>query len=129
MGIFALASVCALWKFLHERSIERRLETKGFEPCDPEAPSLEGSWRALARSDASQELRLVNCRRRATRRGMLYHFTVRKRPPGERGIDDTANPGASYPTYLFDPRDPNSLSRGPIIGLGESRPSLEVGAH
>jgi hypothetical protein len=84
VGIFALAAVLALWNFSHRRSIERRLGAQGFEPCDAEAPSLERAWRALAGSDASQELRLVHCRRRAAGSGMLHHFTVRERPARER---------------------------------------------
>jgi len=147
VGIFALAAVCALWNFSLGRSIERRLAAQGFEPCDAEAPSLEGAWRALTGCDASQELRLVRCRRRVAGRGMLHHFTVRVRPR-ESSSDETANPGASYPAYLFDVRDPDSLSRGAVtlhvlppgsrvlrkvlagvIDLGESRPSLEVGTH
>jgi hypothetical protein len=84
VGIFALAAVFALWNFSHRRSIERRLGAQGFEPCDAEAPSLERAWRALAGSDASQELRLVHCRRRAAGSGMLHHFTVRERPARER---------------------------------------------
>jgi hypothetical protein len=148
VGIFTLAAVCALWNFSHRRSVERRLAAQGFEPCDAEAPSLEGAWRALTGCDASQELRLVHCRRRAAGRGMLHHFTVHERPTQERGTDETANPGASYPAYLFDVRDPDSLSRGAVtlhvlppgsrvlrkvlagvIDLGDSRPSLEVGTH
>lgn len=148
VGIFALATVCALWNFSHGRSIERRLAAQGFEPCDAEAQSLEGVWRALTKLDASQELRLVHCRRRAAARGMLYHFTVRERPIGEQGINDTANPGASCPAYLFDLQDSDSLSRGAVtlhvlppgsrvlrkvlagvIDIGESRHRLEVGTH
>jgi hypothetical protein len=144
VGIFALAAVCALWKFSHGRSIERRLAAQGFETCDAEALSLERAWRALAGREASQELRLVHCRRRGT----LYHFTVRERPSEGGTSDETANPGASYPAYLFDVRDPDSLSRGAVtlyvlppgskvvrkllagvIDIAESRPRLEVGSH
>jgi hypothetical protein len=144
VAIFALAGVCALWKFSHERSIERRLAAQGFEPCDSDAPSLERTWRAVAGRDASQELSLVDCRRRGT----VYHFTVRERPAEGRTSDETANTGASYPAYLFDVRNPDSLSRGRVtlyilppgskvlrtllagvIDLAESRPRLEVDAH
>jgi len=147
LGIFALAAVCAFWRFSHGRSIERRLAAQGFEPCDAEASALEGAWRALAGCDASHELRLEHCRWRATGRGVLYHFTVRDRPI-ETNNDGTANPGASYPAYMFDPPDAGSLSRGDVtlhvlpagskvmrnllagvIGLSDSRPRLEVGTH
>jgi hypothetical protein len=79
---------------------------------------------------------------------MVYHFTVRERPAEGRTSDDTANPGASYPAYMFDVRNPDSLSRGAVtlyvlppgstvlrkllagvIDLGEPRPRLEIGAH
>jgi hypothetical protein len=142
VGIFGLAAVFALWNVSYRRSSERRLAAQGFEPCDEEAPSLERAWRAVAARDASQELRLLHCRRQ----GALYHFTVRERPAEGRSSDDTANPGASYPAYMFDVRDPESLSRGPVtlyilppgsavvrkllaggIDISESRPSLEVG--
>jgi len=148
LGIFALAAVSALWNFAYGRSIERRLAKQGFERCDAEAPSLEGAWRALTGSDASQELRLVHCRRRASGRGMLYHFTVRERPVRERSNGETASTDTSYPAYLFDVRNPDSLYRGAVtlhvlppgskvlrkvlagvIDLGESRPSLEVGTY
>jgi hypothetical protein len=46
VGIFALAAVFALWKFLHARSIEQRVAARGFEPCDAETTSLEATWRA-----------------------------------------------------------------------------------
>jgi hypothetical protein len=147
-GIFALAGICALWGWSYARSIERRLAAQGFDPCDAEAPSLEGDWRALTGLDASQELSLVRCRRRAAGRGALYHFTVRERPVDGRSSDDTANPGASYPAYLFNVRTPASVSRGPVtlhvlppgstimrkalaglIDIGDSRPRLEVGAR
>jgi hypothetical protein len=144
IGIFALAAVCALWNFSLGRSVERRLASQGFEPCDPETPSLETAWRALTGLDPSQELRLVNCRRR----GALYHFTVRERPVHEPGLRETANPGASYPAYMFDVRNQDSLSRGAVTlhvlppgsailrralagltDLSDSRPRLEVGPH
>jgi hypothetical protein len=73
---------------------------------------------------------------------------VNLRPVESRGIDETANPGASYPAYMFDVRNPDSVSRGGVtlyvlppgstvlrkllagvIGLGESRPRLEIGTH
>jgi hypothetical protein len=148
VGIFALAAICALWNFSHNRSIERGLAAQGFEPCEDQAPSLEAAWRALTGRDASHELRLVHCRRRGAGRGMLHHFTVRERPAQEQSTNETANPGSSYPAYMFDVRDPNSLSRGAVtlhvlptgsevmrkllrgvIGLDASRPSLEVGSH
>jgi hypothetical protein len=148
IGIFALAAVCALWVFLHHRSIERRLAAKGFEPCDEEASSLEGAWRALSASDASQEVSLVGCRRRAASRNRLYHFTVRTRPSESRGIDDTASTGASYPAYMFDLRGADHVAESAVtlyvlppgsavlrkllagvIGLGESRAKLDVGTH
>jgi hypothetical protein len=129
---------------MHGRSIERRLAAQGFAPCDAEAPSLERTWRALAGRDASQELLLVHCRRR----GGLYHFTVRERPAEGQTSNETTNPGAAYPAYLFDVRDPGSLSRGGVtlyvlppgseilrkllagvIDLAESRPHLEIGTH
>lgn len=144
VGIFALAAIFALWNFSHRRSIEQRLAAQGFETCDAEAPVLERVWRALAERDTSQELSLVHCRRRGT----LYHFTVRERPVEGRTSDETANPGTSYPAYLFDVRDPDSLSRGAVtlyvlppgskvlrkllagvIDLAELRPSLEIGTH
>lgn len=147
VSIFALAAVFALWKVLHSRSIERGLAAKGFEPCHAEASSLEATWRALTGGDASQEQRLVNCRRRGGGRGAMYHFTVRERP-AERSSDDTGNPWSSYPSYLFDLRDPASMSRGRVtlhilppgsvvmrkllagvIGIGETRPRLDVGTH
>jgi hypothetical protein len=134
LGIFALAAVFAPWNFAHRRSIERRLAAQGFEPCDEEAPSLERAWRALAGSDASQELRLVHCRRRASGRGMLHHFTVRERPARERErrTDETTSPGASYPAYLFDVRDADSLSRGAvtlpdILGVGVASSAMAQG--
>lgn len=148
IGIFALAAVCAVWVFLHNRSIERRLEARGFEPCDEESSSLENAWRALSASDSSQEVRLVRCTRRGGGRSRVHHFTVRTRPVDSGGVDERPNPGASYPAYMFDLRDPASQSRGAVtlyvlppgstvlrkllagvIGLGESRPRLEVGAH
>jgi hypothetical protein len=148
IGVFGLAAVCGLWAFLHGRSIERRLTAKGFEPYDGEVSSLEDAWRALSGSDSSQEVRIVRCRRRAAGRSTLYHFTVNLRPVESRGIDETANPGASYPAYMFDVRNPDSVSRGGVtlyvlppgstvlrkllagvIGLGESRPRLEIGTH
>jgi hypothetical protein len=149
IGIFALAAVCALWVFLHGRSIERRLAAKGFEPCDQESSSLEGAWRALTGSDSSQEVQIIRCRRRGGGRDRIHHFTVRTRPvdsPG--GINDAATPGASYPAYMFDMREPDSASWGGVtlyvlppgsavlrkllagvIGLGESRPRLDIGSH
>lgn len=148
LGIFALAAVAVLWNFSHARSIERRLAAQGFEPCDAEASSLEATWRALTGGNASQELRVVRCRRRAAGWGMLYHFTVRERPARERSNNETATPGATYPAYLFDLRDRHSVSRGAVtlhvlppgstllrkalagvIDLGDSRPSLEVGTY
>lgn len=148
IGIFALAAVCAAWVFLHGRSIERRLGARGFEPCDDEASSLESAWRALSASDSSQEVSVVRCRRRTAGRSTLYHFTVRTRPVESQGIDDTPNPGASYPVYTFDLRDGNSVAKSPVtlyvlppgstvlrkllagvIGLGESRPRLGIGDH
>lgn len=148
VGIFVLAAVCALWNFSLGRSIERRLAAQGFEPCDADAPLLEGAWRALTGSDPSQELRLVHCRRRPSGRGMLHHFTVRERPAREQSTDETATTGTSYPAYLFDLRDPDAVSRGPVtlhvlppgsramrkilagvIGLSAARPSLDVGTH
>jgi hypothetical protein len=103
-------------------------------------------WRALAVRDASQELRLVHCRRR----GALYHFTVRERPARERErrTDESTNPARVLSRHLFGVRNPDSLSRGPValdvlppgsavlrkllagvIDVGESRPKLEIGAH
>jgi hypothetical protein len=147
IGIFALAAICAVWVFLHGRSIERRLAAKGFEPCDEEASSLEQAWRALSVSDASQEVSLARCRRRSSGgRSRLYHFTVQTRPV-ENGADGTPNPPASYPAYLFDLRDAGVASAAVtlyvlppgsavlrkllagVIGLGESRAKLEVGDH
>ena len=144
VGIFALGAIFALWNFSYRRSIERRLAAQGFERCETEAPSLEAAWRALTGLDGpAWELRLTQCRRR----GALYHFTVRERPT-ERTSDDTANPGSSSPAYLFDVRDPDSLSRGAVTlhvlpagskvlrtllagvtDLGASRPRLDVGVH
>jgi hypothetical protein len=147
LGVFAIAAVCALWKFSHGRSIERRLAAQGFEPCDAEAPSLEGAWRNVAGCEASTELRLVHCRRRAGTRRALYHFTVRERPE-QTGTHETASPGASYPAYLLEVPNPKSVSRGAVtvhvlppgsaimrkllagvIGLSQSRPRLEIGTH
>ena len=146
IGVFTLAAVFALWTFSYRRSLGRRLAEKGFELCDAEAPALESAWRALTGCDGSTELRLDHCRRRGSGRGTLYHFTVRQRP-----VDtdpDRNPPGASYPAYMFDVHDPAKLSRGAVtihvlpagsnvlrrilagvIGLGESRPSLEVSSH
>jgi hypothetical protein len=79
---------------------------------------------------------------------MLHRFTVRERRAHQRASDETANPGAPYPAYLLDVRDPDSLTRGAVtlhvlppgskllrrllagvIDLGASRPHLEVGTH
>lgn len=147
LGIFALAAVFALWRFSHERSIERRLAARGFEPCDKEAGTLEAAWRTLTGLDASKELRLTDCRRRGAGRSMLHHFTVRERHP-DRTTDETPNTGTSYPAYLFDLRNPDSVSRGAVtlhvlppgskvlrkvlagmIDLGDSRPRLEIGTY
>jgi hypothetical protein len=147
LGIFGLAAICAFWGFSHRRSIERRLAAQGFEPCDAEAPSLEGAWRTLAGCDASHELRLVHCRRRAGTRRALYHFTVRERPE-QTATHETASPGASYPAYLLEVPNPTSVARGAVtlhvlppgsaimrkllagvIGLGVSRAKLEVGTY
>jgi hypothetical protein len=146
IAIFALAAVCALWVFLHGRSIERRLGAKGFEPCDDESSSLEAAWRALSVSDSSQEIQLGRCSRRGGGRGRVYHFTVRTRPLESQSIDDRQHPGSSYPAYMFDLRPAVSRSAvtlyvlppgsailrkllAGVIGLGESRPTLEVGKH
>ena len=144
VGIFLLAAVCALWTFTNGRSLERRLAALGFEPCDAEAPSLEVAWRALTGLDASWELRLVHCRRRGT----LYHFTVRELSDRGTNANGTASPGSSCPAYLFDLRDPDSVSGGAVtlhvlpprskamrsllagvIDVGETRPRLEIGTH
>jgi hypothetical protein len=148
IGIFALAAVCALWGVLHRRSLERRLEEKGFEPCDDQASSLEGHWRTLSAADSSQQIEVTRCRRLFVGRSRLYHFTVRTRPVESRGPDETANPGASYPAYMFDLRSGGSVARSAVtlyvlpsgstvlrkllagvIGLGESRPRLGIGDH
>jgi hypothetical protein len=148
IGIFALAAVCALWVFLHGRSIERQLAAKGFEPCDDEASSLEGVWRALSASDSSQEVQVIRCRRRGGGRDRVHHYTVRERPVESQGINDTANPGTSCPVYSFNLRSGDPVAKSAVtlyvlppgsvvlrklfdgvIGLGESRPRLDVGAH
>jgi hypothetical protein len=147
VAVFALAVVCALWNVSHRRSIERRLAAQGFEPCDADAPQLEAAWRSVTGLNGSHELRLVRCLRRAQGGGMLHHFTVRERP--EESTDtERANPGASYPAYMFDLPDPERVSRGPVtlhvlpsgsqvlrtmlagtISLSASRPRLDVGSH
>jgi hypothetical protein len=147
-GVFALAALCALWRWRHGRAIDRRLAELGFEPCDAEAPSLEAAWRAVAARDGPRELRLLHCRRRPAGWGMLHRFTVRERPSPDRTSDDTPSPGSTYPAYLLDVRDPDSLCRGAVtlhvlppgsklvrkllaglIDLSSARPRIEVGAH
>jgi hypothetical protein len=148
LGIFGLAAACAAWSWQIRRAADRRLAAAGFEPCEADAPALEAAWRALARCDADQELRVHGCRRRAAGWGMLYRFTLRERPAHARTADDTPSPGASYPAYVLDVRDPDALCRGQvtlhvlppgskllrkllagIIDLATPQPRLEVGAH
>lgn len=147
VGIFALAAVFGVWGFMRGRSVERRLAALGFEPCDEEAPALEAAWRALAGCDSSQELRFARCCKRAAGRRMLHHFTVNERPE-ERTSSETTNPGATYPAFLFDLCNPDSVCRGAVslyvlppgskvlrkllasvISLSQSRTRLEVGDY
>jgi hypothetical protein len=146
-GVFAVAALCAGLGWRHRRAIDQRLAAQGFEPCERDAPAIALAWRALAGLDAGQELAIEGVRRRTAGWGMLHRFTVRERP-ADRGADDAPNPGASYPAYLLDVAEPDSLCRGTVslyvlppgsklvrkliagvIGLGASRPRLEVGAH
>ena len=52
--------------------------------------------------------------RRLEGRSRLYHFTVHTRPVESRGLDETANPGASYPAYMFDLRSGGSVARSAV---------------
>jgi hypothetical protein len=145
-GIFGLAAVFAVWNVAFRQSIARQLESRGFEKCDDEAPALERAWRTATGAGAPEELKIVGCRRRPAGRGWLYHFTVRER--SGRGSHDSDSPGASYPAYLFDLRDPSWVGRSAVslhvlppgskfmrrllagaVGLSDARPRLELGDH
>ena len=143
-GIFGLAAIFAVWNLALRRSIAQQLEDRGFHQCDADAEALERGWRTATGAGAPEELKIVDCRRRAAGRGYLYHFTVRERSRRS----DSHSPGASYPAYLFDLRDASWVGRPAVTlhvlppgskllrklvagtaKLADERPLLDVGAH
>jgi hypothetical protein len=147
-GIFGLAAIVAVWNLAYRRSIAQQLEDRGFHTCDADADALERGWRTATGAGGPEELKIVDCRRRAAGRGYLYHFTVREQSRRNGGDRDSDSLGASYPAYLLDLRDaswvgkpavtlhvlpPGSkLLRKLVAGaakLADQRPLLPIGVH
>jgi hypothetical protein len=147
-GIFAAAGVFALWNFAYRQSITRQLEARGFERADADAPAVERAWRTITGATEAGDVAIARCRRRsAGRGGWIYHFDVRERT-GRRGDGDSDGPGAAYPAYLVDLRDPQAAGPGGVTlhvlppgstflrklvaktaDLSDARPRLDIGAH
>lgn len=147
-GIFGLAAIVAVWNLAHRRSITQQLEDRGFHQCDADADALERGWRTATGAGAPEELKIVQCHRRAAGRGYLYHFTVRERSRRNGGGRDSDSPGASYPAYLLDLRDASWVGRPAVTlhvlppgskllrklvagaaKLADERPLLTIGTH
>ena len=148
-SIFGLAAVFAVWNLAHRRSIAQQLEDRGFQKFEADPDVLERGWRTATGAGAPEELKIVDCRRRAAGRGYLYHFTVRESRSRRNGGDqDSDSLPVSYPAYLLDLRDASWVGRPAVTlhvlppgskllrklvagaaRMADERPLLEVGTH